>query len=653
MLKSKDEQSKICNNDSLKCPHCFSDLFIKFSSSKINLHCDCCGFWKKLEINENIFNEIFNPLPISKKQVPKEIQCEKCLKYYCSFCYIKHNDIVNELSIDETKFIHNKKNNNKTSFQEKLTYSNYNIRCEKCNRQYLSDIIGSNIYPKKNIYYVKKDLSRGKEYLNNYFTNLKNEIINELQENIKQIELAFTKNYNYHIHIFRIIDKLLEIYNSNNSNTIYKSLLTFSNFSFPTININDINSTDQKIIEIKHFYENEFIIKDTLFEKEKFFKNFQILELYKPSKVFKLGSNKIVYNDYFSIKIYNLFDFSLILNIPFPRVSCVLSINDKTLLFVAKNSLHICYLTKNGYKLDKIFKSRDENYSIHVLKDNQIRIIEDRVVKILSTAPPYNILKTVEFEDHICEINDLFDGSTLVTIFDEVEDEYRLEYYNKEGKKEVNKTIHIKREESFSYLTQIDNKKIFWFWISDNKMIIYNLFSNQIETKIFFKDKICRFADNFPNEQKFSIIFKDSFCIYDKQTFQLIFTFQHKLMYLTKFILLKNGTFLGLYDWNLRYILKKKNRDLSNYFYDDDEMSQDLSFFGGHTHLFNLKRMEENINRRRNYQGNNDMSDESIMSNCDEINEDEHNDYTFNNYHKINIEDLNDEGINHDNGKCY
>ena len=103
----------------------------------------------------------------------------------------------------------------------------------------------------------------------------------------------------------------------------------------------------------------------------------------------------------------------------------------------------------------------------------------------------------------------------------------------------------------------------------------------------------------------------------------------------------------------MRYILKKKNRDLSNYFYDDNEMSQDLSFFGGHTHLFNLKRMEENINRRRNYQGNNDMSDESIMSNCDEINEDEHNDYTFNNYHKINIEDLNDEGINHDNGKCY
>lgn len=628
---SQDEQNKISTNHP-KCPNCFNFLFIKFSSSTIILHCESCSFWKKLEINENIYNEIFNKFPVNNEQLPNEIQCQKCLKYYCSFCYMRHNDVVTELSIDETKFNHSKRNINKTSFQEKLTYSNNNIRCEKCNRQYLSDIVGANFYPKKNIYYVKKDLIKGKEYLNNYYTNLKNEIINELQENIKQIEAAYTKNYNYHINIFRIIDKLIEIYNVDKSNTIYKSLLTFSNFSFPKINIIDFKSLNQKIVEIKSFYENEFIIKDTSVEKEKFFKNFQILKLYKPLNIYELD-DILIYTDIFSIKIYGLFDFSLILTIPFPRVNIVSDIDNKTLLFGTKKSLHICHLTKNECKLEKIYKSSDDDYSISVLDNKQIEIIDyingRRKLIILNSSPPYNIIKKSILESDIdSSTYELFDGSKLVEVEDKKD--FRLEYYNKDGTKDVNKTIHIKYEEYFYNLTQIDDRKL--FWLMDNKMIIYNIFSNQIETTISFKNEICRFLHQFPNENHFSIIFKDSFCVYDNQTFQLIFTFRHQLKYLTNFILLKNGTLLGLYDWNLRFI-HQKTKKTNNYFFEDDSL-QGLSFLDPEEYGLNIK---------------------SLVGNAQKMNESAQNDDSFsdNNFQNINLEDLNDEGINEDNGKCY
>ena len=64
---------------------------------------------------------------------------------------------------------------------------------------------------------------------------------------------------------------------------------------------------------------------------------------------------------------------------------------------------------------------------------------------------------------------------------------------------------------------------------------------------------------------------------YDKHNFQQICVFCHQLKFLTNFILLNNGTLLGFYDWNARYLQKRIDKNVRNY-YDDDNTGSDQLF---------------------------------------------------------------------------
>ena len=640
-LSNNNDKNKIGPAGCPICPSCFCILCIRLSSSKINLYCDRCSFSEKYEVDDNIINTIFINNNFTSKQILNDVQCEKCLKNFCSECYVKHNDVVNGLLIDEKKFIHDKKNYNRITFQEQLTYTNYNIRCEKCNRQYLSDLINPNMYQKNNFYSLLKDLQKGKDYLNNYYTDIKKKIINELEEKIKLIENVYQKNYNYQINIFRIIDKLIEIYNVNNSNAIYKSLFNFSNISFPEITTSNISSIEQKIITVKTFYENKFIIKPKCSEKEKFYSKFQILELYNPKNIYQFGKHKIIYNDGFSIKVYNLSDFSFDYVIPFPFVMYVAPINDETIVFGTEEKVYICYLKQNEYKIQKIKNIKEEIMEILILRDNRILIIGETNLVFLKSTPPYKVTKKLNYSGDF--ISQLWDNR-FILLNQGRDTVLTIDYFNENGNK-VN--VYSKKLKAIIESFSIDKKGMLYLFFS-KKIIFFNLLSNQIESNLTFNAMICRVKMDFPDEERFGLIFRDSLKIYTKRDYQQIFVFRHQLNFLTNFILLNNGTLLGFYDWNARYLSKEERGADSWDYFETDKTGPDEKF------VIELKNndKEESIDYLEEQEESEEYNESNFTSHQYQNKNNKNNNCNATHF-KINIEDLNDKGVNDDNGSCY
>ena len=159
---------------------------------------------------------------------------------------------------------------------------------------------------------------------------------------------------------------------------------------------------------------------------------------------------------------------------------------------------------------------------------------------------------------------------------------------------------------------------------------------------------ICRVKMDFPDEERFGLIFRDSLKIYTKRDYQQIFVFRHQLNFLTNFILLNNGTLLGFYDWNARYLSKEERGADSWDYFETDKTGPDEKF------VIELKNndKEESIDYLEEQEESEEYNESNFTSHQYQNKNNKNNNCNATHF-KINIEDLNDKGVNDDNGSCY
>ena len=199
------------------------------------------------------------------------------------------------------------------------------------------------------------------------------------------------------------------------------------------------------------------------------------------------------------------------------------------------------------YDILKVIPMKNEQIIVYYNGDNE------HTLSFVHSKYPFELVQTIQFTifDCILKIHELSNSKILIVFKKNMK--ISLSYYNQKGKEETKVEI----DTLFSIINMIEIEKKFFFELKQ-KIVIYNPRTNQIESKLCFKDRITRIQQSFVHSNWFCVIFKTFFSIYDNDNFQQIFSFQHNLPYITNYLLLNNGTLLGLYDWKLQYVKNNK-----------------------------------------------------------------------------------------------
>lgn len=556
------------------CTNCSNELFIIRKNKNIELYCINCSSSCLLSIDDQVVNSLFQKNNFKMTKSVEIRKCSKCKKKYCPYCFFTHKDILTSTCVEDEFNNYEIKDINKHIFNPKETFTNYSIKCEKCNRQYLSGILYQK-EKKEDANNIKININKAKDYLNGYYTKIKNELINEIQKKIKIIEESYYKNYNYHLYVFEIIENLLFFEKNNGSKIISRSLENFSNFDYPKISL-DYNTLDEKIKKVNDFYQNQFIISENTSDKEKFYTNFRVAKLFGAINVCILG-NKLAHNTGRSIDIYDLHDFSLDFVINFERATDIIPLNDETLLIRKGTKVFSCYLKQQDYKIKKIFPLNKELVSLSymaVLKDKILFNYENRghnksgyKILFLSNKFPFKALNSFNVPDSIHDIYGFNDGGFLISLKTNDDKNMTLVFFNQKGEEE--KRVELKYYYCILEIIEIEEKLFFQLY---HKVVIYGLKTDQIETNFNFNERVISVKKSFSRKNWVCFVFKSWFCIYDINNLQQVFWFEHYLPYITNYLLLNNGTLLGLYDLKLE-IVGDRQSDYRLYFNDFESSS--------------------------------------------------------------------------------
>lgn len=331
------------------CDICLNYLTFQIKTKNIVKYCDKCYNSSIIPIDNNILTSAFShSFKMSNSNYSQEIECIKCKETYCSECYINHRDIAISCDLTSIQSSNEKEVLSKLpNHQEKYSY--YNINCDKCGKKFSSGIINEKINIHKSIREIKKNLLQGKKYVDDYYVNLKHKIITELNEKIELIEKSFQANYEFHQNYFSLLDKLLLFYQEVPLDKILKSLNNLSCFTFPTIDINNINDINVKVNAISDFYYHKFIIPE---QEKGVIKSINKIE----EKVsdycilIQLSDKKLLHSFQNTITIYNQYNFQpeIIITNPFPYFTCLTEIDKNTLLLCSEH-LYLCCFDNTHY----------------------------------------------------------------------------------------------------------------------------------------------------------------------------------------------------------------------------------------------------------------------------------------------------------------
>lgn len=104
-----DKKSEFPKKKYPLCTNCSSELYIKRKNKKIELYCNNCSFSYLLSIDDQVIKSLFEKNNFKMTESLKNIQCNKCMKQYCPYCFFSHKDIITSACIDDKIYIHDKK----------------------------------------------------------------------------------------------------------------------------------------------------------------------------------------------------------------------------------------------------------------------------------------------------------------------------------------------------------------------------------------------------------------------------------------------------------------------------------------------------------------------------------------------------------------
>lgn len=545
-----------CNINNLnfpKCKNCLSYLIFKLSLNTIILYCDkCLNSFKiplfKHFIDQTFLNQIESHMVI--EQYNNDIECDKCKKRYCSYCFRDHVDYINSY-FHFSKHLNTKEINKESN---KQNYENYNIKCDHCGRQYNNGIVYLH-GEKRKISEIKQEFIKAQNHLN-YYEKLKNSLINEICQKINKIENSYTVNHSYHMNIFELINQLLLWSKQTQSESVRKSLDNLTHFNFPFIDLTPIDNLNDKIDALNKFYQNEYLIKDKAINPLDFLQNVKTIIHDYP--LLKLPNNKILSYTKNKIEIYNQYNFQRETKFYFgdEKVFDVQIIDNNNCFVTAFDKFYKCHFNKNEYLLEDFIVEGKPFYTrnIDVLPKNNLFIINERNnILFISGQSPHTILHRAPFNGKVeIEKNyELNDNKILVIINEFIQNKaFRCDLWFLFYRPDLSLEKKIKIDfppgqlKFPTELIEIDMQKIIMF--SNNFILLFNYVSEKIETKIFIgsNEKAIQSIKAMPKLEAIVVILHNSFKIINIRSFQQVFEIYFN-DFVYDYLLLGNGTLLG------------------------------------------------------------------------------------------------------------
>lgn len=518
------------------CTKCQNYLIFKFQSNKIVLFCDKCYSNISITIDKNL-SSIFTHDLINENNSSNTKECKKCKEIFCNECYCNHNDTVISCNLKDSL-------SNSEILVKNLSYDEnyhyYNIKCNKCRKQFLSGIINDEIKIQKSMNEIKRNLKKAQQHIDDYYIKLKNQIITELNEKIKIVTKSFNENYSFHQSIFTLIEQLLSISNKNISDKVKKSLNNLTNFTFPKLNIDNLNNLDEKVKAITYFYQNKFIISEQKKEIKNLFSDIKITTV--ANKLFQLTDQRFLYYSEENITIFNQYNFQpeISLLYPYGQIICVSEI-DKNTLLIGSQQIYFCFFDNNHCSFKQFPINITQLVNILYLKSKQILTCFLDKICISEGVSPYNTIKNIRISSSLPKVMELDDGRIFVVTQGQGTQLLFLNQKNFECKKVICPNI-IKNLSYLNSIIELNNKKI--ILSTKNDIIILNPYTIQIESHLFFEKQICKISETFKGNDCLTVITNQSIDIISCHTLQKILSINHQIKFLLNCHLLGNGTLL-------------------------------------------------------------------------------------------------------------
>ena len=516
-----------------KCKQCDNELSIQLNeTNKILLYCDKCYHFNQFEISNNLLTKTFKAKLFLSEET---IICHKCNNTFCLKCYLNHEDYIDTIKIKEIKLREKNGHYQRKKIQIK-TYSPFQISCNECNRTYNKGKI--NFYKKEeqhqNIEEIINNFNKAKNHFDCYYTKKKNQLIEILENKIKQIENYYKKSLLYHQTLFNLVEQLIGIYQKTLSSKALLNLNSICHFDYNFIE-DSKSKLDTKINNFLSFLSNQQIFTNN---KEDFFDKMKIKEHIFPGhekRAFESkDKNKIIFYNDCLINIHYVYDDCLSMTMLIPISDSLLDIyelNSNQLLckmFGVGTNLYIYTYTHNTYKRTQLPKFFERGVHLTLLtKDKHILLVScGGEVKIVEPTPPYKAILSKKIkEGHIDSVAQLKNENLVFIIHDFDKKQFEIVLYDYKQKKRVSTIIEQsdKSHLHMKFYQELTNGNI--MVILENQFICFNPKSSSKESVLDIgEDSYSIKQSFFQNLSMFYLMKKHIIKIYDWINQQYVFS---------------------------------------------------------------------------------------------------------------------------------
>ena len=146
----------------------------------------------------------------------------------------------------------------------------FEFYCGDCKREFCSDCIEnhknhwntklSNILPSNFIQRLKDNITNAENHINLYNKQLKNQLVSQLQVEIRKIEYAFRKNHSINSEMIQLMKMLIQNYTEYPKYYANMNLHYNNNFIFRELKYKENSSYNEKINDLITYYKGDYVL---------------------------------------------------------------------------------------------------------------------------------------------------------------------------------------------------------------------------------------------------------------------------------------------------------------------------------------------------------------------------------------------------------
>lgn len=373
----KGEKEK--KSDKPICPKCSDFSLIHLSSDKpkdINIICDNCGLEQQMSIKEyiNLINEHNKKDRISQSQF---LQCEKHYKSFSFFCSQCNSHLCSQCK--ESSIMHK------------------NHKLIELNQTQLD------------ITTIKNRIVEAHDFIEIYFSELKDKEIKSLQKMINKIEYSYEECSSMNKDVLSLVDIMVKAYNPDFPNYyINTNIMNNCNINLTKIN----EEKEDNINEVIEYFKNFYIIKQPI--NISAIKEIQSIKEHanKVTSVILLQDGRLAScSTDRTIRIINIqtFQSDIIIKGHLKAVTYINQLdNGKLISCSCDKSIKIWSISQTTFELEHSIEDAHDDLILKIISLSQNRMATcsaDKTIKIWNSNKPYSL--SVNLEGHTDWVNSI------------------------------------------------------------------------------------------------------------------------------------------------------------------------------------------------------------------------------------------------------